>query len=139
MMKQEYFSEDELEKFLEDVEENDMHTAPFYLKQEIMEQAFSKQLSVYTGHEKRKLSRAQKRTWIMYNCKVVLASAAAILFLFLIPTGEKSIMQGENVSAMSQVTDSIGTKSEQICDVLSKISDKMIIDCSGFQIKESEE
>lgn len=138
-MKQEYFSEDELEKFLEDVEENYMHTAPFYLKQEIMEQAFSKQLSVYTGHEKRKLSRAQKRTWIMYNCKVVLASATAILFLFLIPTGENSIMQGENVSAMSQVTDSIGTKSEQICDVLSKISDKMIIDCSGFQIKESEE
>lgn len=127
-----YFSEDELEKFLEDVEENNMHTAPFYLKQEIMKQAFSKQLSADTGYKKRKLSRKQKRTWIMYNCKVVLAGAAAILFLFLIPTGQNAIGLEGDVSAVSQVADNIGTKSEQLCNVLSKISDKMIIDFSGF-------
>lgn len=138
-MKQEYFSDDELEKFLQDVEENEMHRAPFYLKREIMEQAFPEQKLRSTVDKKKIMSRAQRQKWIMYNCKVVLAAAAAILVLFLLPTGENGILGGEDDGNMSQVTNSIGSKSEQLCDVLSNISDKLIINHSNFQNKESEE
>lgn len=138
-MKQEYFSDDELEKFLEDVEENEMHRAPFYLKREIMEQAFPEQKSRNTVDKKKIMNRIQRRKWIMYNCKVVLAAAAAIVVLFLLPTGENGRLQGNNNGNMSQITNSIGSKSEQLCDVLSNISDKLIINDSNFQNKESEE
>lgn len=138
-MKQEYFSDDELETFLEDVEQNEMHMAPFYLKQEIMEQAFSEQKLRNAVDKKKTMSRAQRQKWIMYNCKVVLAAAAAIVILFLLPTGENGSLWGEDDGNMSQVTNSIGSKSEQLCDVLSNISDKLIINDSNFQNKESEE
>ena len=82
-MKQQYFSDDELNSFLEDLEENDMHTAPFYLKEEIMKQAFPEQVITQIPLEKRKLSREQKRKWIIYNCKITLAATAAILLMFL--------------------------------------------------------
>lgn len=138
-MKQEYFSEDELETFLEDLEQNEMHMAPFYLKREIMEQAFPEQKLHNAVGKKKIMSRVQKQKWIMYNCKVVLAAAAAIVVLFLLPTGENGILRGEEDGNMSQVTSSIGSKSEQLCDVLSNISDKLIINESNFQNKESEE
>lgn len=138
-MKQEYFSDDELEKFLEDIEENHMHMAPFYLKREIMEQAFPKQLPLHADDKKKIMSRVQKRKWIIYNCKVVLAATAAILILFLFPTGENGMLRGEDDSNMSQVTTTIGSKTEQLCNMLSNISDKLIINESSFQNKESEE
>lgn len=138
-MKQEYFSDDELEMFLEDVEQNEMHMAPFYLKREIMEQAFPEQKLRNVVDKKKTMSRAQRQKWIMYNCKVVLAAAAAIVVLFLLPTGENGSLWGEEDGNMSQVTNSIGSKSEQLCDVLSTISDKLIINDSNFQNKESEE
>lgn len=138
-MKQEYFSDDELEMFLEDVEQNEMHMAPFYLKREIMEQAFPEQKLRNAVDKKKTMSRAQRQKWIMYNCKVVLAAAAAIVVLFLLPTGENGSLWGEEDGNMSQVTNSIGSKSEQLCDVLSTISDKLIINDSNFQNKESEE
>lgn len=137
-MKQEYFSDDELEKFLEDVEEYHMHAAPFYLKREIMEQAFPDQL-LYAGGKNKFTSRVQKRKWVIYNCKVVLAATAAILILFLLPTGENGMLRGEDASDISQVTNRIGFKSEQLCDVLSNISDKLIINENSFKNKESEE
>lgn len=138
-MKKEYFSDDELEKFLEHVEENEMHRAPFYLKREIMEQAFPEQKPLYTDDKKKIMNRVQKRKWIMYNCKVVLAAAAAILVLFLLPTGENGMLRAEGVGDMSRLTNSIGSKSEQLCDVLSNISDKLIINDNNFQNKEREE
>lgn len=138
-MKQEYFSDDELEMFLEDVEQNEMHMAPFYLKREIMEQAFPEQKLRNAVDKKKTMSRAQRQKWIVYNCKVVLAAAAAIVVLFLLPTGENGSLWGEEDGNMSQVTNSIGSKSEQLCDVLSTISDKLIINDSNFQNKESEE
>ena len=75
-MKQQYFSEDELGSFLEELEEDGIHEAPFYLKREIMKQAFP-ELRQHISSEKRRLSRAQKRKWIIYNCKIALAAAAA--------------------------------------------------------------
>ncbi len=138
-MKQEYFSDNELETFLEDVEQNEMHMAPFYLKREIMEQAFPEQKLRNAVDKKKTMSRAQRQKWIIYNCKVVLAAAAAIVVLFLLPTGENGSLWGEEDGNMSQVTNSIGSKSEQLCDVLSTISDKLIINDSNFQNKESEE
>lgn len=121
-MKKEYFSEEELEAFLNEVEEHDMHEAPFYLKQEIMKQAFLNG-NIYEG----KLSKMQKRKWIIYNCKVALAGAAAIFLLFSLPIGEWQ-MQKDDVNTINRVTDCIGLKSEGICNVLSDISDKIIID-----------
>ena len=137
-MKQKYFSDDELEKFLEDVEENAMHRAPFYLKREIMEQAFPQQKPESIAGKKT-MSRVQRRKWFMYNCKVVLAAVAAIVVLFLFPTGENGTFLGGDGSDMSRVTSSIGSKSEQLCDVLSILSDKLIINDDSFQNKESEE
>lgn len=137
-MKQQYFSDDELNSFLEDLEENDMHTAPFYLKEEIMKQAFPKEIT-QIPLEKRKLSRAQKRKWIIYNCKITLAAAAAILLMFLMPTENSSVMSGEEVGAMTQVTNSIEHGSERLCNMLSNLSDRMIVGNREFQNKESEE
>lgn len=138
-MKQQYFSDDELNSFLEDLEENDMHTAPFYLKEEIMKQAFPEQVITQIPLEKRKLSREQKRKWIIYNCKITLAAAAAILLMFLMPTENSSVMSGEEVGAMTQVTNSIEHGSERLCNMLSNLSDRMIVGNREFQNKESEE
>ena len=130
-MKQQYFSEDELGRFLEDLEENGIHEAPFYLKGEIMKQAFP-ELPQHISLEKRRLSRAQKRKWIIYNCKIALAAAAAIVLLFLIPMENNSMMQSEEVGAMTHVTNSIGNSSERLCNILSNISDRMIIGDKEF-------
>ena len=136
-MKQEYFSEDELEKFLDVLEENEMHEAPFYLKQQIMQKALKSQRGDL-DNQKRIMSTVQKREWIIYNCKITLAAAAAILVLFLFPVGGNGTVQ-EEYNGMSKISNTIGEKSESICNVFSQISDKMMIDCSGFQIEESEE
>lgn len=136
-MKQEYFSEDELEKFLDVLEENEMHEAPFYLKHQIMHEALKSQQG-NLGSQKRIMSTAQKREWIIYNCKITLAAAAAILVLFLFPVAGNGTVQEEH-NGMSKISNTIGEKSESICNVFSQISDKMMINCSGFQIGESEE
>lgn len=137
-MKQQYFSEDELGSFLEELEEDGIHEAPFYLKREIMKQAFP-ELQQHISSEKRRLSRAQKRKWIIYNCKIALAAAAAIVLMFLMPTENTSMMQSEEVDAMTHVTNSIGNSSERLCNILSNISDRMIIGDKEFQNREREE
>lgn len=127
-MEQKYFSDNELDKFLEELEENDMHEAPFYLKGEIMKQAFGEVIP----SEKRKLGRAQKRKWMIYNCKITLAAAAAILLMFLMPTQNRTMPPREDVGAMTHVTNSIEQGSEHLCNMLSNLSDKMMVGNRDF-------
>ena len=126
MMKHQYLSEEELETFLTDLEEHDMHVAPFYLKEEIVKQIFPEQMLPQIQLEKRKLSRAQKRRWIIYNCKITLAATAAILLLFFMPVENSSMMTVEEVGGVSQVTNNIEDSSQRLCNILSNISDRVM-------------
>lgn len=131
-MKQTYFSEDELKSFLEDIEENNMHQAPFYLKEEIMKQVFPKQRVSQIPLEKRKLSRAQKRKWIIYNCKITFAAAAAIILMFIMPMESGGMKLQNETGTMTQVTNRIESGSERLCNILSNLSDQMIIGSREF-------
>ncbi len=69
--------EHELEKLIQEVETNDMHPAPFYLKENIMRKLPSQETIKKDGRNQREL--------LIFSLKIISAAAAAIILLFHIP------------------------------------------------------
>lgn len=125
-MKQDYFTEEELEAFIQEVEA-DSKTAPFYLKSEIMEKAEA----MDADHEKsvkplqedhihnKKLTAKQRKTWMLYNCKIVAAAAAAIVMLFLFPVEQQTKPVPYEQNGMNVLSDTISQKTQELSSTIS--------------------
>lgn len=131
-MKQEYFTEEELEAFIQEVEA-DSKTAPFYLKEEIMKAAgveyaeaaeSPRRLPQQNVNQNRKLTARQRQQWLIYNCKIATAAAAAIALLFLFPAGQSTAPMPMEGKGMNVISDNISEKSQELCGMLSLFFDK---------------
>lgn len=126
-MKQDYFTEEELEAFIQEVEA-DSKTAPFYLKSEIMEKAkametdTSRSVRVLEEHRSchnKKLTAKQRRTWMLYNCKIVAAAAAAIVMLFLFPVEQPTKPVSYEQNGMNVLSYTISEKTQELSSRIS--------------------
>lgn len=80
---QEYLSDEALEALIRETEEGTMIKAPEYLEENILHKIEQQKVIVY----KEKVSA--KRKLLTYSMKVMVAAAAAIAFLVVVPTVEQ--------------------------------------------------
>lgn len=83
-MKNEYLSDEELLRLIDEVEENAMLRAPAYLKQRILKEIQSAE-QMPARQSVKKYQTNIRRQLLVYELKVAGLVAAAILMLFLLP------------------------------------------------------
>lgn len=83
-MKNEYLSDEELLRLIDEVEENAMLRAPAYLKQRILKEIQSAE-RMPARQSVKKYQTNIRRQLLVYELKVAGLVAAAILMLFLLP------------------------------------------------------
>lgn len=117
----EYLSDEELEKLVLDVEAHSMLSAPSYLKDEIVEQVVQEQ-----KREKQKRIHKKLSLWL-YSAEVGLVAAAAIAFMFLIPTENKKPESGNHMEQESvSVINRINQKSNDLCGHLFEMTNQIV-------------
>lgn len=80
-MKHQYLSDEELEKLIENIEEEPLYRAPDYLKPEILKRARQNRI--------RCRMQSKEIQLFTYSIKIVAAAAAALLMIMTIPVRSK--------------------------------------------------
>lgn len=120
-MEEKYFSDKELEELIAEVEANDMHQAPFYLRSEIM--------GKIERQEKRKKAFV-RRELLFYSFRIGIAAIAALLFLTFIPEKEwENRLEKQPISIAEeekvQWTEAVNQKTKELCNWLSETAESM--------------
>lgn len=122
-----YFSEEELEKLIADVELNHMLEAPTGMKDSIMSKAREENIL----NIRKSTKTSAKMQLIKYQIKVGIATAAALLILFVAPL--EISMAGSNISSAESYsknyqsfTSKIARKSDQLCEKFFDFTNQLI-------------
>lgn len=123
----EYFSEEELEKLIVDVELNHMLEAPTGMKDSIMSKAREENIL----NIRKSTKTSAKMQLIKYQIKVGIATAAALVILFVAPL--EISMAGSNISSAESYnknyqsfTSKIARKSDQLCEKFFDFTNQLI-------------
>lgn len=125
--RKEYFSDEELEKLIAEVEGKDMLEAPVGMKDRIISKAREKKMLGITK-EKGISAKAQL---FKYQMKVGIATAAALLILFVVPM-EIQIVRNSTSSTESYTrtyqsfTSKIVHKSDRLCEKFFDFTNQLV-------------
>ncbi len=110
-----YLTDEELEKLIQDVENQGMLHCPSYVRGEILQK---------TGVSLQK----RKMQFYLYSAKVCAAAAAAIFLLFTIPEGILPVSGGDMAGKEQfSFTDKLNKQTTAMCESLNDFSDMLII------------
>lgn len=107
-------SDEELLKMIEEIENENLHKAPDYLKNMTLKK-------IEAGRTKEKLTKAEQLFY--YKVRVFAAMAASLLLLFAMPQPQKEQQASERTSVMQNVHQ----KSNELCSFLNQFSNSLVL------------
>ena len=121
----EYLSEEELQKLIDETNEHEMLKAPSYMKTEILTRVQAMEVQKTQTVGKQMTYEQKKKAFRIYRIKVAAVAAAAIFALFLIPKTDFS-PKPDAVAGKSVVTETINDKTNEFCSRLFEFSNGII-------------
>lgn len=142
-MKDTYLSDEQLLQFMEQVESEEMVTAPEYLEENVMntirkleekENIISYQEQVREPHisSPKKPPRNKKRELTVYAFKVSFVAVASILILFIVP------VSGNREKPVSKALGQINQTTSNIFSYINQSTTKMITNQGGINYDKEE-
>ncbi len=106
-------SDEELMKFIEDVEKHKLHKAPDYLKEITIKKSEARL---------KKDHRTKAEQLFYYKIRVFAAMAASLLLLFVMPQPQKK----QEISQPVTVMRTVYQKSNELCEFLNQFSKNLV-------------
>lgn len=114
-MNQEYLSDEELKRLMEDVEATKMVQAPGYLKQQVLE--------TLDADKARIRIKRQRKQLFVFEMKIAGGLAAAMLMLFLLPVAAQGEQTGETPE---KEPTAIEVRTEEFFHVCRQVSNQVL-------------
>lgn len=119
MDKQEYFSEEELAEFIENMEREPLLEAPRYLKKQILQKAAKRENTL------------QQNTFLLFSAKVAAGAAASIALLFFLPDLSHYDRPPQNTAAFYEnehaLLKGLNEKTAQFCNFINDTANSVFI------------
>ena len=106
-LRNEYLTDEELEKLIADVEMHGMLECPSYMRQEVLEKT-------------RVSLKKRKQQLLIYSFKVWAATAAALVLLFILPA------QPQIPEAQLNITEKLSRQTGIMCESINDFTDMLI-------------